>query len=62
MRTASVVMLAGFAIIAVPTGIVTTKLGCELQAAGARHQCNECGWEDHDSLARCCQQCDVKLE
>ncbi len=34
MWMASVVMLTGFAVIAVSTGIVTTKLGCELQAAG----------------------------
>lgn len=36
MGMASVIMLTGFAIIAVPTGIVTTELGREVQAARMR--------------------------
>ena len=51
MRMGSVIMLTGFAIIAVPTGIVTTELGREMQAARSRRRCRECGWEDHDSRA-----------
>jgi len=55
---ASVIMLTGFAIIAVPTGIVTAELGREM-AGGKRvaRRCRECGWEGHDQRARFCHQC-----
>jgi voltage-gated potassium channel len=59
---ASVIMLTGFAIIAVPTGIVTSEIGRELLAARARRRCRECGWDDHDARARHCQQCGVALQ
>jgi voltage-gated potassium channel len=59
---ASVIMLTGFAILAVPTGIVSAELGREI----SRHRrpgirCPECGWDDHDSRAHHCQQCGMKL-
>jgi voltage-gated potassium channel len=60
---ASVIMLTGFAIIAVPTGIVTSELGREFRGSGSRRRrCNECGWEDHDPRARYCQQCGTDLD
>ena len=59
---ASVIMLTGFAIIAVPTGIVTSEIGRELKGTRIRRRCKECGWDDHDSRARHCQQCGVALE
>ncbi len=59
---ASVIMLTGFAIIAVPTGIVTSEIGRELSGSRLRRRCKECGWEDHDVRARHCQQCGVVLE
>lgn len=60
---ASVIMLTGFAIIAVPTGIVTSELGREARRLGkSRRRCNECGWEDHDSRARFCHQCGTDLD
>ena len=59
---ASVIMLTGFAIIAVPTGIVTSEIGRELKGARARRRCKECGWDEHDARARHCQQCGVALE
>jgi voltage-gated potassium channel len=56
-------MLTGFAIIAVPTGVVTAELGRAMSRGGAppRRRCNECGWEDHDHRARFCQQCGSRL-
>jgi voltage-gated potassium channel len=57
---ASVIMLTGFAIIAVPTGIVTQELGREMRSRFSR-RCNECGWEENDQRARFCQQCGVPL-
>jgi voltage-gated potassium channel len=60
---ASIIMLTGFSIIAVPTGIVTTELSHEMRRArGKRVRCEECGWEEHDERARCCQQCGRPLE
>lgn len=58
---ASVVMLTGFAIIAVPTGIVTHEIGREMRSRHSR-RCKECGWEENDLRARFCQQCGVALE
>ncbi|MGV3772805.1 MAG: ion transporter [Verrucomicrobiales bacterium] len=60
---ASVVMLTGFAIIAVPTGVVTAELGREMNRSreGAR-RCSECGWSRHDHSARFCQQCGSSLQ
>lgn len=59
---ASVIMLTGFAILAVPTGVVTAELGREMarHRQGHRH-CRECGWNAHDPRARFCQQCGVQL-
>ncbi len=59
---ASVIMLTGFAIIAVPTGIVTAELGREL-ATGRMvdRRCRECGWRGHDARARHCHQCGSEL-
>jgi voltage-gated potassium channel len=58
---ASVIMLTGFAIIAVPTGIVTQELGREMRSRHCR-RCRECGWEENDMRARFCQQCGVELD
>jgi voltage-gated potassium channel len=59
---ASVIMLTGFAIIAVPTGIVTSELGRNFKGTGPRRRCDECGWEDHSPKARCCNQCGTILD
>jgi voltage-gated potassium channel len=60
---ASVVMLTGFAIIAVPTGVVTAEIGLEMiRARDTSRRCQECGWQRHDTGARYCQQCGTSLE
>ncbi|RFC48800.1 MAG: voltage-gated potassium channel [Verrucomicrobia bacterium] len=59
---ASFIMLTGFAIIAVPTGIVTSEIGREMQRSRVRRRCAQCGWEDHDVRARYCHQCGIGLE
>ncbi len=56
-----VVMILGYAIIAVPTGIVTTELA---QGYKKRHRnivCRSCGNHDHDSDARYCKKCGDEL-
>ena len=59
---ASLIMLLGYGIIAVPTGIVTTELAL---AARSRHQKNEacpaCSREGHDADADFCKFCGSKL-
>jgi voltage-gated potassium channel len=59
---ASIIMLTGFAIIAVPTGVVTVELNREMRKGrtGDR-RCKECGWDAHDTCALYCQQCGTKL-
>jgi voltage-gated potassium channel len=59
---ASLVMLTGFAILAVPTGVVTAELGREISRQRQDHRrCAECGWEGHDARARFCHQCGTRL-
>ena len=58
---ASIIMLTGFAIIAVPTGIVSAEIREEMRR-GRRRRCPECGWDDHDPRARFCHQCSRQLE
>ena len=59
---ASIVMIIGYGIIAVPTGIVSVELA---QAARpqtvSRQSCPECGAEGHDTDALCCKYCGAKL-
>jgi voltage-gated potassium channel len=63
---ASLVMILGYGIIAVPTGIVTAELTSErvaaLGAAGLRTQaCPSCGLGAHDPDARFCKACGAAL-
>jgi voltage-gated potassium channel len=53
---AGLVMILGYAIIAVPTGIVTASL---IKPAGpvSTKACPECGAEGHDSDAQFCKYC-----
>jgi voltage-gated potassium channel len=60
---ASVIMLTGFTIIAVPTGIVTSELtrGSSTADSGQRRRCGECGLRDHPPTAIHCHQCGQPL-
>jgi voltage-gated potassium channel len=56
--TASVIVLTGFAILAVPTGVVSAELGRKMaRSPRGRAHCPACGWDEHDFRARFCQQC-----
>ena len=59
---ASVVMIMGYAIIAVPTGIVTTELVKESRKNTTNIACDNCGKEGHDMDATFCNHCGHKLE
>ena len=55
-------MIMGYAIIAVPTGIVTTELAREEMRANAQLMCKSCDMEGHDHDAAFCKFCGEKLE
>jgi voltage-gated potassium channel len=59
---ASVIMLTGFAIIAVPTGIVTAEIGRQMKIVMDSRKCNNCGLVGHDPAAEYCKMCGKELE
>jgi voltage-gated potassium channel len=58
---ASLVMIAGYGIIAVPTGIVTVELTRAGRAAPLRQPCPTCARTDHDADALYCKHCGARL-
>jgi voltage-gated potassium channel len=60
---ASVVMIIGYGIIAVPTGIVSVELAHAVrdQQKGSRQSCPECSAEGHDPDALYCKYCGATL-
>lgn len=58
---ASVIMIIGYAIIAVPTGIVTAELGFASQKEISTQACPECMAQGHDVDAVYCKVCSARL-
>ncbi len=59
---ASVVMIAGYGIIAVPTGIVTVEFSQAMTKGEVTTEaCPNCGAEGHDPDARYCKYCSARL-
>jgi len=58
---ASVVMLLGYSIIAIPTGIVTVEMARTVFRKTDAIRCPECGHGDHDIDARFCKLCGTRL-
>lgn len=59
---ASLIMLMGYAIIAVPTGIVTTEMALAMRKKEHKSEvCTSCGREGHDLDANYCKYCGEKL-
>lgn len=59
---ASLIMLIGYGIIAVPTGIITTEMALAVRERGHMHEvCPRCGKEGHDADAKFCKNCGGKL-
>ena len=59
---ASLIMLLGYGIIAVPTGIVTTEMALAARNKRQGNQaCPNCGIEGHDDDARFCKFCGSRL-
>lgn len=58
---AALAMLMGYAIIAVPTGIITAELSLEMHRTRQQIQCPQCQYFGHDSDARHCLKCGAAL-
>lgn len=57
----AVIMIIGYGIIAVPTGIVTVELSQAFARKLSTQACPECSAEGHDSDARNCKYCGALL-
>jgi voltage-gated potassium channel len=59
---ATVVMITGYSIIAVPTGIFTAELATAMRADGQlEHDCPNCHKDRHDTAAAYCNRCGSAL-
>ena len=58
---ASMVMIIGYGIIAVPTGIVTVELAAAQNKEVSTEFCPECASEGHDVDAKHCKYCGARL-
>lgn len=58
---AALAMLTGYAIIAVPTGIITAELSAEISRSRQMRICPGCQCIGHDSDARYCRLCATEL-
>lgn len=58
---ASLTMLTGYAIIAIPTGIISAELISEMQRKRAITRCSNCEKTGHDSDADFCKFCGAEL-
>lgn len=59
---ASCMMLLGWGILAVPTGIITSEMTAQRYGTGPdTRTCEECGAKGHDASAHFCRQCSAPL-
>jgi len=58
---AAMIMIMGYAIIAVPTGIVTSELSKVVEKEASTQVCPECSSEGHDVDAKYCKYCSAQL-
>ncbi|WP_018616375.1 ion transporter [Segetibacter koreensis] len=59
---ASIIMLMGYGIIAVPTGILTNEIALQARKKEQKHEvCPGCGKEGHDIDAKYCKHCGTLL-
>jgi voltage-gated potassium channel len=58
---AAVIMIIGYSIIAVPTGIITAELGMSAARQKKSRTCDACGHPLHDADAAFCKRCGAAL-
>ncbi|HCK7257935.1 TPA: ion transporter, partial [Enterobacter bugandensis] len=54
---ASVLILIGYSVIAIPTGLITTHMSSAFQNHKQRRKCPNCHQADHEHSARFCNRC-----
>ena len=54
---ASILILIGYSIIAIPTGLITTHMTSALNRRRQQRVCPQCQQGDHDDNARFCHAC-----
>lgn len=59
---AALAMLTGYAIIAVPTGIITAELALEMNRERSQRQCDNCRRYGHEKDAIHCKHCGHELQ
>ena len=57
----SVLILIGYSVIAVPTGIFTAELANTLRPPRRKTNCTQCGLDEHETDAGHCRQCGAAL-
>jgi len=58
---ASALILIGYSVIAIPTGILTAQMSNELQQSKRARRCPRCHLEDHNPEAHYCMRCGEQL-
>jgi voltage-gated potassium channel len=58
---ASFIMILGYSIIAVPTGIVTVEMAQSFRTSTSTQACPQCSHESHDEDAKFCKDCGARL-
>lgn len=58
---AALIMIIGYGIIAIPTGIVTSEITMAARKRVSTQACRVCSAEGHDVDAKCCKYCGAKL-
>ncbi|MDF7798525.1 ion transporter [Pontiellaceae bacterium B1224] len=58
---ASLIMIIGYSIIAVPTGIITAEIGISTAQERNKRVCNSCGHHQHDADSKYCKRCGAEL-
>ncbi|MCJ7771635.1 MAG: ion transporter [Desulfobacterales bacterium] len=58
---AAMIMILGYAMIAIPTGIVTVEMASTFSKKVSTQACPECSAEGHDTDAMHCKYCGAKL-
>ncbi|MEZ4806447.1 MAG: ion transporter [Flavobacteriales bacterium] len=56
-----IIMILGYGVIAVPTGIVSVEMAQTFRHREGIRACPRCGADDHDADARHCKRCGEKL-
>ena len=59
---ATLVMLVGYSVLAVPTGIVTSELVVQLQRQQTERRCPSCERLGHERDASYCRHCGARLD